>query len=219
VCITLCMYTLLPAVLLCFHPSCAFLLLMEQTLKVFWSRDQNCAQSQVFVQTKRSVFKLWAEVITPLTFLLSSTNLHKSLGILQFYEQPIFIQVWGQFRASPAVAVWWLVCTQYFWWISWNWGWICKYVQERYNLAIYKRASTKKCLFSLASCSLCQNSKCFWRMPYTHEYPSYKRGGSLRRLLKSGRDLTASCKVANMISLSFLKSRCKNLPPLLHLVI
>jgi hypothetical protein len=206
--VTLCMYTLLPAVLLCFDLSCAFLP-HGRNWRHFNEDIKIVPNPMLFVQT-RSVFKLWVEAITPLTFPLSSTNLHKSLGILQFYEQPIFIQVWGQFRTSPAVAVWWLICTQYFQQISWSWGWICKYVQERYNLATSKRASTKKCLFSLATWSLCWNSKCFWRVPYTHEYPSYKRGGSFCWLLK--REGSYSCKVANMISLSFLKSRCKNLP-------
>jgi hypothetical protein len=106
--VTLCMYTLLPAVLLCFDPSCAFLP-HETNSRHFDEEIKIVPNPRLFViQTKRSVFKLCAEAITPLTFPLSSTNLHKSLGILQFYEQPIFIQVWGQFRASPAVAVWWL---------------------------------------------------------------------------------------------------------------
>jgi hypothetical protein len=38
-------------------------------------------------------------------------------------------------------------------------------------------------------------SKCIWRAPYTHEYPSYKRGVILCLHIMIGRDLTSILKI------------------------
>ncbi len=58
-------------------------------------------------------------------------------------------------------------------------------------------------------------SKCMWRVPYLHEYPSTNRGGLLCLLTMSGWKLHLLIHVK---SLSFLRSKCKKLPLLCFVV-